>query len=108
MFNSAPWLPACAHRQAPVHRRQMMMLIVMAALGAVPAAAQEKPAAPPTAEAYRQVTRACRAEYASFCQSQSAVPVPAPVSGRDQAICLKYHRQDLSLSCRNAVNAVSR
>jgi len=78
-------------------------LVVVAVLLAASARAQEASAGP-TAENYRQVIRTCKADYAKFCDATSATTA----SGRDQAICLKYQKQDLSLPCRTAVNAVSR
>jgi hypothetical protein len=67
------------------------------------AAGQDAPKAP-TDKDYRQVVRTCKADYAKFCDTAPT----ASASGRDQAICLKYQKQDLSLPCRTAVNAVSR
>jgi hypothetical protein len=50
------------------------------------------------------VTRACKAENTAYCAARPG----QSASGRDQVICLKYHRQDLSLQCRKAVSAVAR
>jgi hypothetical protein len=77
--------------------------LLLATLALAPPAAAQEPPATPTAQDYAQVTRACKTDYARFCEAKSDLPA----TGRDQAICLKYHRQDLSLPCRTAVSAVS-
>ena len=95
--------PAAVQPVQPSHRMRATAVLLLAVLAmAMPAAAQEQ-AEPPTAENYLQVTRACKTDFARFCDAKSDLPT----TGRDQAICLKFHKQDLSLPCRTAVSAVS-
>lgn len=52
----------------------------------------------------RRITGACRAETARFCPAlANAAPSP-----RNQLICLRPYKSSLSLSCRSAVNAMTR
>ena len=77
------------------------LLIVAACSG--PAAAQDAAPAQRRSAAYRQTATACVPELARFCppiDQSTALP-------RDQAMCLKLYRADLSLPCRNAVTAAT-
>jgi hypothetical protein len=65
-----------------------------------PAASDDAKAGSAAAK-YRRVESSCRTEAAAFCVWTTRVTYP----GRDQAYCLKPHRQDLSLGCRGAVVA---
>jgi hypothetical protein len=51
----------------------------------------------------RRVANACRGETGRFCPE-----LRASATGRDEVICLKYHKNDLSLGCRGAINAATR
>ena len=51
----------------------------------------------------RQVTTLCQPELARFCPELPPNAIP-----RNQAICLKSYKTNLSLPCRHAVNAVTR
>jgi hypothetical protein len=52
----------------------------------------------------RLVMSSCAADYARFCPG----PADRLVNPREEVLCLKYFKSDLSLSCRRAVNAFSR
>jgi hypothetical protein len=49
----------------------------------------------------RRVTTLCQPELARFCPALTPDAIP-----RNQAICLKSYKTNLSLGCRHAVNAV--
>ena len=54
-------------------------------------------------QALRSVAAACASDTMRFCPAvdpQSSTP-------RDQVMCLKFFRADLSLGCRNAVSAAT-
>ena len=51
----------------------------------------------------RGVVSACKDDYARFCPA----PASGLASGRDQAICLKFYKNDLTLQCRRAVIAAT-
>jgi hypothetical protein len=53
--------------------------------------------------ALRRVTTSCQPELARFCPALEPSAIP-----RNQAICLKSYKTNLSLGCRHAVNAVTR
>ena len=53
--------------------------------------------------ALRRVTTLCQPELARFCPALEPSAIP-----RNQAICLKSYKTNLSLGCRHAVNAVTR
>ncbi len=54
--------------------------------------------------ALKSVPTSCVAEYAKYCTP----PTVGRPSARDQVICLKSHRPDLSLGCRSAVTAATK
>ncbi len=60
-------------------------------------------AGPSPGAALRQVSAVCAGEIARFCPELSD-----PVSPRNQVICLKPFKSDLSLACRGTVNAAGR
>lgn len=51
----------------------------------------------------RNVVTACTDDYPRFCPA----PANGSASGRDQAICLKFYKNDLTLRCRRAVIAAT-
>ena len=86
----------------PTHRMLALTLLIGFASGAT-AAAQDvvSPAAKNTA--YREMHAACAADTTRFCPTiGQATAIP-----RDQAMCLKTYRVDLSLACRKALAAVN-
>jgi hypothetical protein len=101
------------------YRRIGLAAILLAAVIAAPAAqvrAQARldspsatggddsaPQPPSSAAALRRITTTCKDETARFCPALEPSPLP-----RDAAICLKYYKTSLSLSCRSAVNGVTR
>ncbi len=54
------------------------------------------------AAAYREITAMCQADAERFCPAVDQ----SLASPRDQMMCLKTYRADLSLNCRKAVKAV--
>jgi len=66
------------------------------------AAAQDDSPADARGAAYRRVAKLCATDAARFCP----VMDQASTFSRDQVLCLKMYRVDLSLPCRNAVAAV--
>ena len=68
-------------------------------LSFAPVWAQE---ASPQTVAKRQIGKVCKAETARFCPAlNEGTPTP-----RNQAICLRPYKMNLSLGCRNAVTTV--
>lgn len=72
------------------------------------AASQAQPATPGNAVGRRaalsSVATACREDYARLCPSDTNL-VPTP---RDEVICLRPLKADLSLHCRHAVSSAAR
>jgi hypothetical protein len=99
------------------YRRLGLAAILLAAAIAVPAgpvraqarldssstAGADDSQQPSSAAALRGVTTSCKDETERFCPALEPSPLP-----RDAAICLKYYKTSLSLSCRGAVNGVTR
>ncbi len=77
---------------------------VCAAAMAFPLGAQAQDKAPGRSSIAKLVTGACVADYARFCPGAE----DRLASGREQALCLKYFKPDLSLGCRRAVTAFFR
>ncbi len=78
------------------------MVVVMA----VTAQAQNAAQAPGTvtnATKFANVVTACKFDYPRFCPASTS----GTADGRDQVICLKYFKSDLSLGCRRAVVAAN-
>jgi hypothetical protein len=55
------------------------------------------------AAAYHAITLLCQADAERFCPSVDQTQA----SPRDQMMCLKIYRADLTLNCRRAVKAVT-
>ncbi len=83
-----------------LRRGRAIGAVVAGLLVCTAAAAQE--VTPEAAAAYRRLGRSCAADAARFCPSVAQ----APATPRDQAMCLKTYRFDLSLTCRSAMAAV--
>ncbi len=79
---------------------------VCAAFMALPVGVQAQGYVPPPGRqaAAKLVTGSCVADYLRFCPSAG----DGPASGREEALCLKYFKPDLSLGCRRAVTAFFR
>ncbi len=56
-----------------------------------------------SATKFANVVSSCTTDYPRFCPPSAS----GTVGGRDQVICLKYFKSNLSLGCRRAVVAAS-
>ncbi len=108
MFISLALTSGAATGAAGQHKgRHFALKIALAVLAVGTAlagtASAQTPTTGPTSENYRRVASACTAEYATFCAAGSS----EPMTGREPTMCLKYHKLDLSLGYRGAVNAAT-
>jgi len=72
------------------------------ALACTAAVGQDTQPGDKQAAAYHEITALCQADAERFCPAVDQ----ALASPRDQMMCLKIYRADLSLRCRQAVKAV--
>jgi hypothetical protein len=78
------------------------MAFCIGILSCTTAMAQVSETVDATTSAYRQVHLSCAADTVRFCPAiNHATAMP-----RDQVMCLKIYRVDLTLGCRNALAAV--
>jgi hypothetical protein len=88
-------------------RTSILTIVFTAAIGLIsinPSHAQDTDSNPDKRvkpSKFTGIVTACTVDYPKFCPN----PGNTVVSGRDQFICLKFFKADLSLGCRRAVLA---
>jgi hypothetical protein len=86
----------------PTHRA-VALIISIGFASCATAAAQDVASPAAKNAAYREMRMTCSADTARFCPAIGHVTA----TPRDQAMCLKTYRVDLSLACRKALAAVN-